>query len=171
MTIQRVLAVAALAALTLSTPLPAGDSSGAASAWDRMKTLVGDWTGTYAGSDGTGKVSLSYKLVSNGSGLLETMNGAHDADMVTMYHLDGNRIMATHYCAAGNQPRMAASGLSADGKTIAFAFLDATNVTDPNEELMRGLVVTFQDADHFQQSWTSRGGGKDQVGVFNYTRK
>jgi len=32
-------------------------------------------------------------------------------------------------------------------------------------------VVTFQDADHFQQAWTAREKGKDQTSDFVYTRK
>jgi hypothetical protein len=141
-------------------------------AWEKLKTLVGDWKGTYSGADseGMGEVRLSYKLVSNGTSLMETMESGHDTNMVTMYHLDGNRILATHYCSMGNQPRMAAPGLSANGKTLTFSLLDATNVSGPDAELMQGLVVTFQDADHFTQAWTSRLKGKDQVGTFTYTR-
>jgi hypothetical protein len=90
--------------------------------------------------------------------------------MVTVYHPDGARIMATHYCAMGNQPRMAATALGDGGRTLAFSYLDATNVKDPDGEIMRGLVVTFQDADHFSQAWTSRAKGADHVGTFTYTR-
>ena len=37
---------------------------------------------------------------------------------------------------------------------------------------MRRLVVTFVDADHFNQQWTSRDkDGKEQTSVFRFTRK
>ncbi len=160
-----VLAVAATT-LLLAAPPPANP------AWEKLKTLVGDWKGKYSGADseGMGEVRLSYKLVSNGTSLMETMESGHDANMITMYHLDGNRILATHYCSMGNQPRMSATGLSANGKTLTFSLVDATNVFGPDAELMQGLVVTFQDADHFSQAWTSRLKGEDQVGTFQYTR-
>lgn len=163
---------AALAFVAMAAGLRAAEPAGINPAWSRLKTLVGDWKGAYSGSDaeGMGEVRISYKLVSNGTSLMETMQSGHDTDMITVYHPDGARIMATHYCAAGNQPRMVASGLSADGKTLAFAFLDAANVTDPDGELMRSLVVTFQDPDHFSQAWTSRARGQDHVGTFTYTR-
>ena len=140
-------------------------------AWDKLKTLVGDWKGSYAGADapGMGEVRLSYKLVSGGKSLMETMDSGHDVNMITIYHLDGNRILATHYCSAGNQPRMAASGLSPDGKTLTFRFVDATNV-GPDSEVMQGLVVTFEGPDRLAQAWTSRANGKDHVGTFTYTR-
>jgi len=164
--------VAALAFLALAAGLRAAEPAGTNPAWSRLQTLVGDWKGTNAGNDaeGMGEVLISYKLVSNGTSLMETMQSGHDTNMITIYHPDGSRIMATHYCAIGNQPRMVASGLSANGRTLAFAFLDAANVTDPDGELMRSLVVTFQDPDHFSQAWTSRAKGKDQIGTFTYTR-
>ena len=66
---------------------------------------------------------------------------------------------------------MAAAGLSPDGKTLAFRFVDATNVT-AGSEVMQGVAVTFDGPDRFTQAWTSRTdtSGKDQVGTFTYTR-
>ena len=155
---------AAVAALATTPPV-------ANPAWEKLKTLVGDWKGSYSGADahGTGEVRLSYRLVSGGTGLMETMDSGHDESMITIYHLDGSRILATHYCSAGNQPRMTADALSSDGKTLTFRFLDATNV-GPESEVMQGLVVTFESPDRLTQAWTSRSKGKDQVGTFTYTR-
>ena len=101
---------------------------------------------------------------------METMQSGHDTNMITMYHPDGSRIMATHYCATATSRGWSRPASPANGKTLAFAFLDAANVTDPDGELMRSLVVTFQDPDHFSQAWTSRAKGKDHVGTFTYTR-
>jgi hypothetical protein len=165
--------IAALGILASTALSPASPQPNAA--WDKLKTLVGDWKGAYAGADqGAGsmdEVRISYRLVSNGTTLMETMDSGHDTSMVTMYHVDGSRILATHYCAAGNQSRMAAAGLSPDGKTLSFRFVDATNVT-PDSEVMQGVVVTFDGSDRFEQAWTSRTGakGKDQVGTFTYSR-
>jgi len=157
-----ILAAAAWTALAGDAKLDPG--------WDKLKTLVGTWEGTVAEHPGT--VTVTYKLVSNGTSLMETLDVPdHSQTMITMYAPDApnGRIVATHYCAAGNQPRMAAKGLKGD--TLDFRFLDATNVSDRNGDFMRSLVVTFQDADHFRQSWTSREDGKDHTGTFAYVRK
>jgi hypothetical protein len=161
-----------LAALVLASAAAAATPPSPNPAWDRLKTLVGEWKGAYAGSDsdGMGEVRLSYRLVSNGTALMETMESGHDANMITMYYPEGNRVLATHYCSIGNQPRLVSPGLSADGKGMTFSLIDATNAAGPDAELMQGLVVTFQDPDHFSQAWTSRRKGKDQVGTFTYTR-
>lgn len=135
-------------------------------AWEKMKSLVGAWQG----HEGDQPVSVTYTLVSNGTSLMESLNGEHDMNMVTMYAPDGDSIVATHYCAQGNQPRMRAAS-SSDSKKLDYQFVDATNVRDASEPVMRRLVVTFQDPDHFQQAWTARANGKDQTSDFVYTRK
>jgi hypothetical protein len=73
--------------------------------------------------------------------------------MVTMFHEDNDRVLATHYCAAGNQPRMQAS-MSPDGKTITFTFVDATNLATPKSGHMTSLVITIPDSDHHIEDWT-----------------
>jgi hypothetical protein len=153
------------AAAAATAPLAA--ETRANPAWEKMKSLVGTWEGR----EGDQPVSVTYTLVSNGTSLMESLNGAHDTNMVTMYAPDGDSIVATHYCAMGNQPRMRAAAPvdSAAGK-VDFQFVDATNVKG-GETVMRRLVVTFQDADHFQQAWTARANGKDQTSDFVYTRK
>jgi hypothetical protein len=135
--------------------------------WKKLESLVGAWQGTAEGRP----VSVSYALVSNGTALMETLDGGHDAQMITMYTPDGAFILATHYCAAGNQPRMRAAA-SADGKSLDFQFVDVSNVAGSSGEVMQRLVITFVDADHFDQQWTSRGkDGKEQTSLFKYMRK
>jgi hypothetical protein len=142
-------------------------ASGSGSDWEKMKSLVGAWQGTAEGRP----VSVTYALVSNGTALMETLDGGHDASMITMYTPDGATILAAHYCSAGNQPRMRAKA-SADGKSLDFQFVDVSNVAGSTGEVMQRLVVTFVNADHFQQQWTSRGkDGKDLTSVFAYTRR
>ena len=140
-------------------------------AWEKLKSLVGEWDGTVSHGAETMPVTISYTLVSSGTSLMERLTTPDGADMVTMYHPDGSRIMMTHYCAGGNQPRMRAQVPKGDGNRIAFSFVDATNLPDPKVEHMRSLVVRFDDADHFTQEWTHRKAGKDEKGVFKYTRK
>ena len=155
--------------IVLAASQDGSGTPGTNSAWEKLKTLVGEWKGSYAGADGAGEVRISYKLVSNGTSLMETLESGHDSSMVTIYHPDGSRVLATHYCSIGNQPRMAATGLSPDGRTLTFRFVDASNV-GPDSEVMQGLVVTFEGPDRFAQAWTSRAKGQDQVGTFTYAR-
>jgi hypothetical protein len=156
----------ALLAATVAAAAFAGDAATTSPGWEKLKTLVGEWEGT--GDEHSGKAKLTYRLLSNGSSLEETME-TPETTMVTMYAPDHSRIVATHYCASGNQPRMAAKSLS--GNTLDFEFLDATNVSGPDAHVMRTLEVRFEDADHLQQVWTSRVDGKDHVGTFSWVRR
>jgi hypothetical protein len=69
-----------------------------------------------------------------------------------MFHMDGDRLLMTHYCGAGNQPRMAATA-SPDGKTITFTFVDATNLISSQPGHMERMVVTMIDANHYTEEW------------------
>jgi hypothetical protein len=140
-------------------------------AWEKMKSLVGEWEGTMTHGDMNMPVKVSYSLVSDGTSLMERMDAPDHHEMITMYYPDGSRIMMTHYCSEGNQPRMKAQAGAVDPKSLAFDFVDATGLVSPQAEHMRKLVVRFDDADHFTQEWTHRRAGKEETGVFKYTRK
>lgn len=135
-------------------------------AWESLKTLQGEWDGSY---DGKVATQASYRLVSNGTALMETLASPDHSEMVTMYHRDGTRIAMTHYCSEGNQPRMRAE--AKDPKRIDFRFVDATNLSSPDASRMTGLVVTVKDADHFTQDWTYTQGAKSSTSTFAFTRK
>ena len=137
-------------------------------AFEKLKALAGDWEGKMA--DGP-TANVNYRVTSAGSVVVETIMPGEPGEMVTLFHRDGDSLVGTHYCGAQNQPRMRASGLSADGNELAFKFLDVTNLASPDSEYMREVTFHFQDADHFTATWTSRAKGQDSPTVFTYTRK
>jgi hypothetical protein len=138
--------------------------------FDVMKSLTGNWEGKTTMGD---PVSVSYRLTSGGSALMseiQTEMKGQSEDMITMIHLDGGRLLLTHYCAAGNQPRMQAS-TSEDGKTITFDFLDATNLSSPEAGHMHRVVFTFLDANHHTETWQFTDHGKEIVENFDLKKK
>jgi hypothetical protein len=152
-------------AVLLAVALPAWSAGDAAAGFTTLKGLAGQWE--TKGPDGQPQV-VSWKPISDGSAMMEEMS--HES-MVTMYHLDSNRLLMTHYCSAKNQPRMQAE-VSADGKTITFNFLDATNLASPADGHMRKMVLTIRDKDHFSEQWFFSKDGKDIMSeTFQYTRK
>ena len=125
--------------------------SDAQKSFDKLKILVGAWEGQ--ASNGKA-VQVVFRETSGGSAILSEITGTED--MVTMFHLDGDRLMMTHYCATGNQPRMVGS-MSPDGKAFSFNFLDATNVLPSQPGHMQHLIVTIADASHHTESWEFMG--------------
>lgn len=148
-----------------SKDMHAGDAAGksaaagsAAAAFEHFKTLAGDWTGKSAGG---GTVRASYEVVSGGSAVVERldMEGEGQPDMITVFHLDGDRLMMTHYCGAGNQPRMMARFITP--QEVRFEFLDATSLASPDDGHMHRAVFRFPARDRLTAEWTWRAKGKD----------
>lgn len=148
--------------LTLAATFAFAESD-AQKAFTRLKSLEGTWEGrTTQGQP----VKVSYHLISGGTAI---MSEAGEDSMVTIYHLDGDRLLMTHYCGAGNQPRMQAT-LSADGKTLDFNFLDATNLVTPQTGHMHHALFTFADPNHYREQWTFLQDGKEHTEQFSLTR-
>lgn len=164
--------VFAFALVALSLTAVAGEhpeSAKSNAAFDKIKSLAGSWKG----KDEEGNpVGVSYKVVSSNSSVMESLDMKESPDaMITMYNLDGDKVMMTHYCSMGNQPRMRSSGLSKDGNTLNFKFVDATNLASPKDPHMKNLLVKFKDNDHFSQEWTMlMEGGTEHHAVFEFER-
>ena len=145
----------------------AAASADAPDAFDRIKSLSGDWEGKGA----MGPFQVSYKVVSNGAAVMESMNaGGHD-NMVTMYYRDGSSIMLTHFCMADNQPRMKSGNTIGADNTLRFAFVDASNIASPATGHMHELVLGMPDEQHVTEEWTWMENGKPKVEKFILERK
>ncbi len=131
----------------------------AAEAFARIKALAGTWESTIAGVDQKEKSLVTYRVIANGSAVVETLLKGTPEEMETIFHLDGDRLLATHYCAAGNQPRMKAVKITPD--SVTFEMLDATNLPDRNAMHMGALRIEFVNADQIKNNWTAFQGGKD----------
>jgi hypothetical protein len=130
-------------------------------AFERLLALEGDWEGH--SSEGW-KDRVRFEKIARGSVLLETSQfEAHPGEtMVTAHHLDGDRLVLTHYCVAGNQPRLVLSGSKNDGADLSFSFLDGTNMTSRDRGHMDRVEMHFIDADHFTSRWTWYQDGREQ---------
>jgi len=88
--------------------------------------------------------------------------------MSTAYHLDGDDQRLTHYCGAGNQPRMKA--VSYEPGELLFGFLDVTNVSEPGAYYSRELEIDFVAADSVRLTYRGVKDGKLQTQVYDLTR-
>jgi hypothetical protein len=162
-----VIILTAVLAITISLQRASADALAPAD-FGPLTTLIGSWQGT--SSDGK-TVQVEYHLTSGGSSLLETIRMSGKPDMTTMYHLDRGRLMLTHYCSMGNQPRMSAEMPKASAKTVNFNFVDATNLASPSDPHMHRVTFTFVDQDHVNQDWYLSKEGKETPHTFTLERK
>jgi hypothetical protein len=165
-TVMVVLIAIAASTLIAGSPPEAAKSS---PAFDKLKSLAGEWKGK--NSEGQ-PFTVTYKLVSAGTSMMETLDmGDQKEAMVTMYHMDGKKVMMTHYCSMGNQPRMRAESSMKAGTKLTFSLVDVANLSGPKDNYMKKLVFNFKDGDHFSQEWTMRmGGTADHPDLFEFER-
>jgi len=135
--------------------------------FDQLKSLAGTWEGKNSRNE---PLQVSFKVTANGTALMSEISG-HGEEMVTMFHLDGpNKLVLTHYCPSGNQPRMQASA-SPDGKTITFNFVDATGLDSLDAGHMHRVAITILDANHHTEEWNYADHGKEMKELFDLKRK
>ena len=152
-------------ALLLAAPSIA--QTDAQKAFAALKNMPGTWEQTTP--DGK-TLDVTFRVVSNGSAVMSEI-AVPNEDMISMIHLDGpNRILLTHYCGSGNQPRMLGT-VSPDGKTITFNFMDATNLDGPDAPHMNKVVFTLIDENHHTEEWTYMDHGKEMKERFDLRRK
>ena len=145
---------ALLAVGTLFVIACASADSSSSKAFDRMKSLVGTWTG----KAGEMKLKVTYKLVGAGSTLVEDQFPGEPHEMMTTYHMDNDKLVLTHYCAAHNQPSMKLIP-GKDPSTLRFEFVSGSNMK-PADTHMHSLKIHFVDKDHVVSEWTSYTDGK-----------
>jgi hypothetical protein len=131
--------------------------SDAQKSFDKLKTLEGSWEGRVSTvpqkTEIEGKLMhVSLRGTSMGNALMHEMTGAgRPDDPITMLYVDGDRLMLTHYCDAGNRPRMVAK-TAASGDTVEFDFLDVAGSVKYGH--MDHAVFTVVDANHHTEDWT-----------------
>lgn len=128
-------------------------------AFETIRGLAGKWNGTNSHGH---PVEITFDVVADGSAVLERFIVQREdkvEDMVTVYHLDGDRLLLTHYCVAGNQPRMAAKAISSE--RIDFEMIDATGMGSPEIGHMHRAVLEFPGEDSFKAAWTWRENGEE----------
>jgi hypothetical protein len=154
-----------LALLMLFSMAAAAQSDSRAS-FAAIKSLQGAWVGRNPKGQ---SLEVSFRTTSGGSAVMSEIRSPEE-DMISMFHMDGKRLLMTHYCAAGNQPRMQAQA-SPDGKTLTFEFVDATNLDSPDAGHMQRMVLTMIDENHHTEDWTFVNHGKEMHEHFDLQRK
>jgi hypothetical protein len=161
-----VIATVVLGAIASHAASPKSEAAAGPAAYARLKTLVGEWEADTQ----MGKVHVSYELIAGGTSLVERESGDKMPVMETVYYLDGDRLLLTHYCMAGNQPRMEARAFNPETGEVDFEFLDATNLK-PGAGHMHNAKIRVADNDHLSSEWEFYENGQRKMAeTAQYTR-
>jgi hypothetical protein len=151
--------VVAALAVSLAVDARAQDEKGKASRLDAIKRLAGDWVGKVKHGPQEVDATVSYKVTSGGSAVVETLFGGTEHEMVTVYHQDGDDLVLTHYCMLHNQPRMRAEAGGAADK-LAFKFAGGTNLKSEKDAHMHDMTLEILGDDHIKATWSMYKDGK-----------
>ena len=134
--------------------------------FEQLKALAGTWEGQVKTVPPEpaieGKtMTVSLRVTSMGNTLMHEMTApGRPDDPITMFYLDGDRLLLTHFCDANNRPRMTGT-MSPDGKTVEFDFLDVAGNLKYGH--MQHAAFTFVDANHHTEDWTFQMPGNKSV--------
>jgi len=131
---------------------------------EAVKGLEGEWIGEQGPTE--------FHVSSGGSAVRELMFPGEPHEMTNMYTLDGNGLSMTHYCGAGNQPRMRATSIR-EGR-IAFESTGVSDLDASDGAYMGAMTLVIVDANNIEQHWTGRTVdgelAEDHSMVFRYAR-
>src|SRR5262245_20209716 len=177
--VRRFLSSCLLVVLTLGVSMPSkGDDSSAPKpptnvALEKMKKLAGTWL--LADTDGkpTDQVASIIKVTAGGSAVHETLFPGQPHEMVSLYTVDGQDLIMTHYCVLGNQPRMKADPKS-PANEIVWRFAGGTNLDPKKDKHMHEATLKIIDEDHVEVSgigWENGAPAKDMCCGLKLVRK
>lgn len=157
--------ISALLTLLLATGAASEPASPGAAFFARLKALTGEWSGSveWTGArTGTGSMRARYHLTGNGTAVVEDLLGEDATPVMTsVYHMDGADLRLTHYCGAGNQPRLKASSADPAAGVVRFAFVDVTNLARPEAGHVRGVELQLHDERRLTLTFTFSAAGKE----------
>ena len=159
--------------LTLCGQSAAADSSpiSGRQAFELMKRLAGEWSGKMDEEGSQPPVTVTYRVTAAQSAVLETLFPGTEHEMVTLYHMDGEKLVLTHYCAAGNQPHMVLTKKSTP-TDLRFDFVSGSNVNPKKDMHMHSAHIHLAGSDTISGEWTGFQDGKPgHVARFSLSRK
>jgi hypothetical protein len=132
----------------------------------QLRTLVGNWEGKTE----KGRVlKVSYRLTANDSVLVETWTLGPKRESLTLYHMDEDSLVATHYCALGNQPRLRLKE-GGSASVFIFEFVSATNLPKPEAAHQHQFELELLQPNSFARSETYLENGKGDPERIVYSR-
>ncbi len=135
--------LALVACLTCLVARAADKPTPATEAFERLKGLAGEWQGRIGDREKGEPTTVLYRTTAAGHTVIETIFPGTPHEMVTLYYLEEGKLVLTHYCAAGNQPRMALTKKSTRYE-LDFNFIGGANIRSRRDGHMRSARIRYE---------------------------
>jgi hypothetical protein len=154
--VVRIALVAAVGATVATAREVTSQGTDARTAFARMKSLSGDWTGPKMMGH---RLDVNYRVISGGSAVLATFFPGTSMEMITVYYLKGDSLVQTHYCLLANQPRAKLNLKKSSADTLVFDFAGGDNIKSTQKN-MHGETLRFLGANKIESTCASSERGK-----------
>jgi hypothetical protein len=129
-------------------------------AFDRLKGLAGRWEGSVNSPDGP-RSTVEFRVTAAGKMVMETQFPGAPEEMVSIYYLDGDDLVAKHFCAMGNQPEMKLDPEASSENELHFAFTGGTNLDAARDVHVHGGKIGIK-GDRLENEWMVFASGKQE---------
>jgi hypothetical protein len=137
----------------------------AAAAMAFLATTSGDWVSASAQHEHGGAATagnrpvVSVKTKAAGSAVVHTYAQGTPGEMETIFHMDGDQLLLTHYCALQNAPVLKFVKSNKPGE-LKFEFQGGTNFDPAIDAHLHESTFVIKDKDTIEQSSTVFANGK-----------
>jgi hypothetical protein len=136
-------------------------------AFEKLKSLHGTWTANMMTPTGE-KAIVDYRVTAGGSVVMETMFVGAPEEMINMYTMDGDALIATHYCSGQNQPILRLNASASSEDELVFDFVKVTGKN--TDSYINGVRIKFGSDGKAVEEWSSTGEGA-HMRLFLNTRR
>ena len=126
----------------VAVPHTSPEKVSAEGAFAELTRMVGVWR---RADKPESSLRIRFYLTAGGTVLVESWEAGGKPHSLTLYHRDGDALLATHYCPQGNQPRLALAGRDTSG--LHFVFRDATDLEPATEKHQHELWFDLSNPD------------------------
>ena len=121
-------------------------------AFEKLKGLAGTWSANMIEKDGE-LTTVEYRVTAGGSVVMETMFAGQPHEMINMYSVDGDALIATHYCSGQNQPVLKLNAAKSTADQLVFDFLKVTGTN--TKSYINGVQLNFSKDGKVEEVWSS----------------
>src|SRR5687767_3234343 len=121
-------------------------------AFEKLKGLAGTWSANMIEKDGE-LTTVEYRVTAGGSVVMETMFAGQPHEMINMYTVDGDSLIATHYCSGQNQPVLKLNAAKSTADQLVFDFVKVTGTN--TKSYINGVQLNFSKDGKVEEVWST----------------